>query len=46
MHEQLNQWTFVIAAYAVGLATTLGLVAASWIDMRRAEARRDRSREK
>ena len=46
MQENLNQWNFVIAAYVVGLVSTLGLVAASWIAMRRAEARRDRSREK
>ena len=43
--EALNQWNFVIAAYAVGLGATLALVAWSWIAMRRAERRRDRSRE-
>ncbi len=43
--EALNQWNFVIAAYAVGLGATLGLVVWSWLAMRRAERRRDRSRE-
>mgnify|MGYP000081226941 CR=1 FL=1 len=46
MHEGLNQWQFVIAAYALGLGGTLALVAGSWIAMRKAERRRDRSREK
>ena len=40
-HEALNQWTYVIAAYAVGLAGTAALVLQSWWAMRRAEARRD-----
>ncbi len=43
--EALNQWNFVIAAYAIGLGATLALLAWSWIAMRRAERRRDRSRE-
>ena len=43
--EALNQWNFVIAAYAVGVGATLALVIWSWIAMRRAERRRDRSRE-
>jgi len=43
--EALNQWNFVIAAYAIGVGSTLALVAWSWIAMRRAERRRDRSRE-
>jgi hypothetical protein len=45
MREVLNPWTFVIAAYAIGVASTLALTGWSWIAMRRAEARRDRSRE-
>lgn len=45
-HEALNQWHFVIAAYAIGLSGTVGLIAWSWIGMRRAEARRKRSRER
>lgn len=46
MHERLDQWTFVIAAYVIGVGATLALVASSWIAMRWAEARRDRSRGK
>jgi hypothetical protein len=33
----MNQWTFVLAAYAVVILATLTLVAVSWIAMRRAE---------
>ncbi|MCC6926381.1 hypothetical protein [Novosphingobium sp.] len=46
MSEGLNHWTFVIAAYALGVAGTAALVAQSWIAMRRAEVRRERSRER
>jgi hypothetical protein len=35
----LQAWPFVVAAYAVTITGTLGLVAASLIAMRRAEAR-------
>ncbi len=45
MSEGLNHWNFVIAAYAVAVGGTALLVISSWIAMRRAEARRDRSRE-
>ncbi|MEY4161185.1 MAG: hypothetical protein RLZZ136_1806 [Pseudomonadota bacterium] len=45
MHEGLNPWTFVIAAYGLGLGGTFALVASSWIAMLRAEKRRDRSRD-
>ena len=44
MHEGLNQLAFVYAAYGVSIAGTLALVLHSWIAMRRAEARRVRSR--
>ncbi len=44
--EILDQWQFVWAAYALGIGGTLATVAWSWIAMRRAERRRDRSREK
>ncbi|MFL6734428.1 MAG: heme exporter protein CcmD [Sphingomicrobium sp.] len=37
----MNQWAFVIAAYAVSAAGVIGLVAASWFAMRRAEDRFD-----
>lgn len=46
MSEGLNHWTFVLAAYAIGVGGTVLLVAASWIGMRRAEARRERARER
>ena len=45
-HEMLNQWHFVIAAYAIGLGGTAALVAQSWLAMRRAESRRDKGRGK
>lgn len=46
MREALDQWQFVIAAYAVGGGATLALVAWSWLSMRSAERRRDRVRRK
>jgi hypothetical protein len=45
MRETFDAWQFVIAAYAIGGVTTLALVAWSWTAMRRAENRRDRTRE-
>ncbi|WP_279351591.1 hypothetical protein [Erythrobacter litoralis] len=44
MRETLDQWPFVIAAFAVAILATLALVAWSWIAMRRAEAKRERAR--
>jgi len=44
MRETLDQWTFVVAAYAVTIAATLALVAWSWLEMRLAERRRDEGR--
>ena len=46
MREGLDQWTFVLAAYAVGVIGTLVLVAWSWSAMRAAERRRERTRRK
>lgn len=46
MREALDQWTFVLAAYAVGVIGTLATVAWSWLAMKRAEAKRERSRER
>lgn len=46
MREALDQWNFVIAAYAVGVVSTLILVGWSWLAMRRAEKRREESRKK
>ena len=34
----MNQWYFVIAAYALVILATLALIASSWSAMRRAEA--------
>ncbi len=45
MHEKLNQLAYVYAAYALGIGGTLALILQSLAAMRRAEARRDRSRE-
>ena len=44
MREGLVQWDFVIAAYAIGIAGTLAMVAWAWATMRRAERRRDEAR--
>ncbi len=45
VREALDHWHFVYAAYALGIGGTLATVAWSWLAMRRAEKRRDRSRE-
>lgn len=34
----MNQWAFVIAAYAVVFAGASGLIAWAWLSMRKAEA--------
>ena len=44
MREALDQWDFVIAAYAVGLVGTIAMIVWSWLAMRRAERRRDKVR--
>lgn len=46
MREALDQWDFVIAAYAITIAGTLALVAWSWLAMRAAERRREEGRRK
>lgn len=46
MREALDHWDFVTAAYALGIAGTLGLVAWSWIGMIRAERKREEARRK
>ncbi|MFZ1742496.1 MAG: MYXO-CTERM sorting domain-containing protein [Pontixanthobacter sp.] len=46
MRENLDQWAFVMASYGVGIAATLALVIWSWMAMRRAEARRDKAKQK
>ncbi|HMO69375.1 MAG TPA: hypothetical protein PKD92_12950 [Novosphingobium sp.] len=45
MREALDPWLFITASYVLGLGATAALVIQSWLAMRRAEARRDRSRE-
>ena len=44
MREAIDQWTFVVAAYAVGVIGTLAMVGWAWLDMKRAEKRREESR--
>jgi hypothetical protein len=46
MREALDQWNYVIAAYAVTMIGTLALVAWSWLAMRAAERRREQGRRK
>jgi hypothetical protein len=46
MREAMNPWTFVVAAYAVGLGATLAMVAWSLLSMKRAERRRDEARKR
>jgi putative effector of murein hydrolase LrgA (UPF0299 family) len=46
MRENLDQWDFVIAAYAVGIVCTLIMTAWAWQSMRRAEKRRDEVKRK
>ena len=44
MRETLDQWTCVIAAYAIVVVGTVLLAAWSWLAMRAAERRRDETR--
>lgn len=44
MREVLDQWDFVVAAYALGIGGTLITLAWSWLAMVRAEARREAGR--
>ena len=46
MREVLDQWSFVVAAYALTILATLALVAWSCWAMRAAERRRDAGRGK
>jgi hypothetical protein len=46
MREAIDMMPFVDAAYAIGVGATLLLVGWSWAAMRRAEARRDKVRER
>lgn len=40
----MNHWPFIIGAYAIGLAATIGITLWSWLAMRRAEAEADKLR--
>lgn len=44
MREDIAQWDFVIAAYAIGLVALALLTIWAWRSMTRAEARRDAAR--
>jgi len=46
MREALDQWHFVMAAYAIGVGGTALLTCWSWLSMRRAEKRREKARER
>lgn len=46
MRETFDQWAFVTAAYVIGITGTATLIVWSWLSMRRAERRRDKSRER
>ena len=45
MREVIDQWDFVVAAYALGVGGTLATLVWSWFTMVRAEARRDAGRQ-
>lgn len=44
MRETFDPWNFITAAYVLGIGGTLLMIGWSWLSMRRAEARRERSR--
>lgn len=46
MRETLDPWLFVYVCYAMGVGGTALMVGWSWLAMKAAEARRDRSRER
>ena len=46
MREVIDQWDFVLAAYALGVGGTLVTVLWSWLAMCRAERRREVGRRK
>lgn len=46
MREALDPWTFISAAYALGIGGTVLMIGWNWVAMRRAEARRDKARRK
>lgn len=44
MREAMDPWTFVTAAYAIGVGATVVMVLWSLLSMKRAEKRRDEAR--
>ncbi|WP_395327058.1 hypothetical protein WBP06_09885 [Novosphingobium sp. BL-8H] len=46
MREAMDPWTFVVAAYVVGVGAALAMVAWSLLTMKRAETRRDEARKR
>jgi hypothetical protein len=44
MREVLDPWSFVCAAYVLGIGGTVLMIGWSWLAMARAEARRDKTR--
>jgi len=46
MREALDPWLFITAAYVIGVGGTAVMIGWSWLAMRQAEARRERSRGK
>ncbi|WP_395394337.1 hypothetical protein WBP07_03690 [Novosphingobium sp. BL-8A] len=46
MREAMDPWTFVVAAYVVGVGAALAMVAWSLLTMKRAEKRRDEARKR
>ena len=46
MREAIDPWFYVTISYAIGIGGTLAMIAWAWIGMKRAEARRDQSRER
>lgn len=44
--EALNQWEFVVAAYAIAIPAIAALLIVSWLRMRRAEKAREEARRK
>ncbi len=46
MREAVDMMDFVNACYGIGIVSTLVLVGWSWLDMRRAEKKREETRRK
>lgn len=46
MRDVLDPWFFVYASYVLGVGGTAAMIFWSWLAMRAAELRRDKSRER